>query len=52
MFGPWWTPIRIKERLQKLKRQKAEYQIEIRNLEELIRSPEVDNYPRRKIRNT
>ena len=49
MFGPWWTPIGIKERLQGLKKQKAEYQIEIRNLEELIKSPEVGNYPRRKL---
>ena len=49
MFGPWWTSIRIKERLQELKKRKVEYQKEIRNLEELIKSPEVDNYPRRKL---
>ena len=35
--------------MQELKKQKAEYKKEIRNLEELIRSPEVGNYPIRKL---
>lgn len=49
MFGSWWTPIRLKERLQELKGQKVAYRAEIRNLEKLLKLTEATNYPRWKI---